>query len=290
MDRNDSVDTFLTEFNLRKQELEQLINSLQESLEKKEELKDKLSKINDGLSRLRKDVSDAQIFLPSYTSKTIQTSLTTLSGHIDKVKESVQPKKKFTFGTKNLKKSEVDHEKQLAKDVVDSVSALPSVEMQITEGLHDKSHEKIAVYKEEASRKDYQMRNLIDCEVDIIATPSSVFMKNLTRCHIRCGPVFTSIFISDCKDCKFSLCCQQLRVHSSHGCQFFTRTTSDPIIEDCADLTFAPYDFSYNEIEKDFSTTGIPRQGDREMKVVDFNWLSTDEPSPNFTILCPDKD
>ena len=72
--------------------------------------------------------------------------------------------------------------------------------------------------------------------------------------HLRvlCGPVSSSVFVEDCKDCVFVVACQQLRVHSTTNSQFYLHVTSRAIIEDCQKVSFAPYSWNYPDLEQHF--------------------------------------
>ena len=72
------------------------------------------------------------------------------------------------------------------------------------------------------------------------------------HCSILCGPVSSSVFIEDCKDCTFVVACQQLRVHGTVQSLFYLHVTSRAIIEDCQQVSFAPYNLTYPELEQHF--------------------------------------
>jgi hypothetical protein len=280
MDRNDAIDCFLLEFNTKKKGIEELISQLTDDTnsDNKQEV---LNSVNEGLSVLRKEVSRSQHFLPSYTSKTIQSSLTSLSSEVAQVKELINPKKKFAFGKRDLKKKVKDEEIKRKESLP---QRLETTSQENFVGLKELKDQKITVSREEFFDKDYQLLNLTNSDISIPSTLSTIYLNNLDNCVVRVGPVKTSVFVSDCKDSRFSLCCQQLRIHSSKGCEFFVRTTTSPIIEDSNELRFGRYDYVYEGVENDLSSSGFDRQEDFPLSVVDFNWLS-EEASPNFSII-----
>lgn len=266
MDENkdENKDDLLVELTCKTRDIEERISMLTgQSQESQEVLLDKLRQ---DLSLLRKQVSQCQHFLPTFTAKTIQSSLSKLSTDLDKVK----PKKnKFTFG--HVIKKSVD---------VKTVQEV-SLQEEDLSGLRDLVDEKKLV-TQEVQDTNYQILNLRDCEVDVPARLSSLVLKNLSNCRVRVGPVKTSVFVQDCRDCHFSLCCQQLRIHSSQGCHFYTRTTSSPIIEDCKALTFGRYNYFYEGCQEELDYSGF--HDEKPLTVVDFNWLS-EEVSPNYRII-----
>ncbi len=124
--------------------------------------------------------------------------------------------------------------------------------------------------------------------------------------RVLCGPVSSSVFVDDCKDCVFVVACQQLRIHTTTHCTFYVHVTSRSIIEDCSLITFAPYSWTYPELNEQFKVrptiiicaynvnqsmqiSGLDQSVNNWRIVDDFNWLATSDPSPNWSIL-PDQD
>ena len=61
--------------------------------------------------------------------------------------------------------------------------------------------------------------------------------------------------------------------------------TSRAIIEDSVDIHMATNNFSYPEHEKDLIEAGLDANFNNWMNIGDFNWLSSDEPSPNWRVM-----
>ena len=98
---------------------------------------------------------------------------------------------------------------------------------------------------------------LIFCSTDLGPVLRSIIMYHLfdtksLHNSILCGPVSSSVFIEDCKDCTFVVACQQLRVHGTVQSLFYLHVTSRAIIEDCRQVSFAPYNLTYPELEQHF--------------------------------------
>jgi|ERR1711934_623565 len=79
---------------------------------------------------------------------------------------------------------------------------------------------------------------------------------------------------------------QQLRLHDSTGCDFYLRSRSDPIIEDCTGLRFAPYALEFEGIDTELEAAGLVEAecSDKWCQVKDFKWLRQQQ-SPNWCIL-----
>ena len=63
--------------------------------------------------------------------------------------------------------------------------------------------------------------------------------------------IFFSVFIRDCKDCKFMLSCQQFRTRDCQRIDVFLSCVSQPIIEASTGMKFGCYQFSYPELESE---------------------------------------
>ena len=80
----------------------------------------------------------------------------------------------------------------------------------------------------------------------------------------------------------------QLRVHRTTRSTVCVHVTSSGIIEDCSDMQFAPYNFSYEGIEE-LCKEALLSEVNNWDKIEDFNWLSSSAPSPNWNVLPEDE-
>src|SRR3989338_2642523 len=113
----------------------------------------------------------------------------------------------------------------------------------------------------------------------------AVYISNLVDCTIELGPVNGAIFLSKCQNCTFQLACWQLRIHDSTSCKFFICPKNNPIIENCTTLQFGRYSLNYENLASQLKSCDMNVEDDNKNKwnrVHDFNWLKTNEPSPNF--------
>ncbi|CAI9592299.1 unnamed protein product, partial [Staurois parvus] len=109
--------------------------------------------------------------------------------------------------------------------------------------------------------------------------------QELSGCRVLCGPVSTSIFVDNCRDCLFAFPCQQLRTHTTRDSRFYLHVTSRAIIEDCTNLRFSPFTWSYPEILEDYRLSGLDRSRNNWDQVDDFNWLAMGVKSPNWSVI-----
>lgn len=155
-------------------------------------------------------------------------------------------------------------------------------------GFRDLEGQTVKLLASEVASKDVTLESLQHCNVQIYGPPSAVHMNKLRDCKIFCGPVSGAVFVDDCQNCTFVLPCHQLRVHSTEDSHFYLHVTSRAIVEDCIGVGFAPFNWSYKELEQHFRDAGLDPLQNNWSLVNDFNWLRTDEQSPNWSII--DKD
>ena len=277
----DQVEEFHRELGVRIVEVEQLINDCGGK-----EVAVQLDNIAVQLALVQKYVTDSSIFLPSYDLRKGQTSVDKLQASFQTTQARVQPKKKFGFkGAKNRSKA-ADSVKPVEKLLAaTTLKDEPKLEDKNTFTLKDKEGEVLNVEGAEVAGRDLNISNLRNCRVEVKGGPSTLHMTNVKGCKLLFGPVATSVFIEGCEDSLIAVSCQQLRTHSARNCSIYLHTTSRAIIEDCSDLQFAPYTWSYLGIADDYAATGLDQTINNWKEVGDFNWLATDTPSPNWSVL-----
>ena len=138
---------------------------------------------------------------------------------------------------------------------------------------------------EQVKSQDITLRDLHNCNVVVYGAPSALLMNRLTDCTVLCGPVSGAVFIEDCSGCNFVFPCHQLRVHSTTNSKFYLHVTSRAIVEDCSNVGFAPFNWEYENLENNFKSAGLDPSENNWSLVNDFNWLKTDEPSPNWFVI-----
>lgn len=244
-----------------------------------------LDKIVTALSGITHLVTDAGIFLPPYDSKKCQKTLADLNSQFQELQDRVKPKKKFGFKSRKQKVVEKLPEVSklsLSEDRVD-------VSQAVTRGfiLRDLTGQTVIVAGEEVRGQDVTLTCLDNCRVEIRGSPLTLHLTNITCCSILSGPVSTSVMVDSCRDSRLVVSCQQLRTHSTSSTDVYLHTTARAIIEDCRAIRVAPFNWSYPGIEEDYNTAGLDMGINHWDQLGDFNWLSTDKPSPNWSVLQP---
>ncbi|EHB10847.1 Tubulin-specific chaperone C [Heterocephalus glaber] len=152
-------------------------------------------------------------------------------------------------------------------------------------GFSHRDSQVLEMRADELRQRDVLLSELSSCTVRLYGNPNTVRLARARGCKVLCGPVSTSVFLEDCSDCVLAVACQQLRVHTTRDTRIFLQVTSRAIVEDCGGIRFAPYTWSYEDIDKDFEGSGLDRSKNNWSDVDDFNWLARDVASPNWSIL-----
>jgi len=78
--------------------------------------------------------------------------------------------------------------------------------------------------------------------------------------------------------------CRQLRVHTSNGCSFYLHAASNPIIEGCDALSFAPYPPLPPSLPGALEAAGLRADANLWDRVDDFHWIKAQQ-SPHWAVL-----
>lgn len=264
--------------------LDRIVNKLTE-LEKSDEL----DSIAVELQNLDSNFSENTSNLSGYDVKNLQRDVLAAKELYQEIKEKLTPKKKFGFRNKKKTSSITTSTKAVETNETNNkkpFSKLTEFQEGEKEALEYKNLNDETIVLNDKSALDLRLSNLKNCRVHILSSPSTVHMTNLENCQILSCPVRTSIFIDDCFQSDFVVACQQLRTHRTKKSNFYLHVTSRAIIEDCHDVYFAPYNLDITDNLADhFNEAQLNQDVNNWDKVDDFNWLSSDKPSPNWSIL-----
>lgn len=278
---SEQVPYFAQKFSEIKSDIEKKLQSTSD-LEQRV-LSEHFDNVADQLRKLQKFVSDSSMFLPSYDIRASQAVLKDLQQKFQEQQDSFQPKKKFAF--KSRKKENATHVSKPLVSATDEVDSRVKEAQVSACGFHDVTDGKLTLDADELKNRDVELSNLSKCKVVLLGSPNTIHMNNLTHCQVLIGPVNTSVFIDDCRSCEFAVACQQLRVHLTTESDFYVHVVSTPIIEDCRSVRFAPYNLKYENLDKHYECMLLDKMTNNWNKVNDFNWLSTDEPSPHWKVV-----
>lgn len=178
---------------------------------------------------------------------------------------------------------------QETKNKTDALSTTEKQFLEASLGFKGLTAQTLTMTPEQVKSQDVTLRGLHNCNIIVYGAPSALLMNKLTDCTVLCGPVSGAVFIEDCSTCNFVFPCHQLRVHSTTDSNFYLHVTSRAIVEDCSNVGFAPFNWKYEALESDFQIAGLNPLENNWSLVNDFNWLKTDEPSPNWFVIPEDQ-
>ncbi|XP_070502455.1 tubulin-specific chaperone C [Chironomus tepperi] len=250
-------------------------------------LQEEFNSIARDLQDLQKYFTNSTFFLSDHKIKTCQIVINQLLTKSDETKSKLLPKKKFGFKNKSSKPSA-----KLESDIQDG-----QIKPDVKESTHkeflwtesQKTNQLLKYTGDQVNNQDMTFKEMENCVIFINGHAGSLQMSKMKNCLVLCGAVSRSVFADNCENCTFAFACQQLRLHSSTFCNIYILVTSRAIIEDCKDINIAPNTYSYSEYESDLQKSGLDGSINNWENVGDFNWLSTDKPSPNWNRMKDDE-
>ena len=123
--------------------------------------------------------------------------------------------------------------------------------------IHDKENETIYRHYDDLNGADFKLLKNKNCEIYILDWSKGMFIDECENCTIVCGPIDGSIFIRKSKNCKVSLIARQVRFRDSENIEIFTYCPSDPVVENCFNIFFAPFNAFFPRLEELFKKAGF---------------------------------
>ena len=123
--------------------------------------------------------------------------------------------------------------------------------------IHDKENETIYRHYGDLNGADFKLLKNKNCEIYILDWSKGMFIDECENCTIVSGPVDGSIFIRKCKNCKVSTIARQVRFRESENIEIFTYCPSDPVVETCFNIFFAPFNAFFPHLEELFLKAGF---------------------------------
>jgi len=282
------VDRFTAEYNQKCKRIEAQISQLETAQPSQREAL--FLDIKEGINAAQKFLADNSGMLPAYDMAFNKERISKLSEKFQEKQDQLGEKKKFKL--RRAPKSDKPGKGKKVSDTKSTVIIPTKQEGVALEGgtdggmsLADETGKEFTLKSKDVNLKDVNMSNLTNCTVHLYGSPSTVHLNNISRCKLYLGPVQTSIFMDKCVDSEFHIACQQLRAHNSTNCRIYIHVTSRSIIEDCTGMQFAPYDFTYSGIDEDYKLSTLSKEINNWKSVDDFNWLASNEQSPNWNIM-----
>lgn len=282
----DTPAAFFEHFRLVQEEIQSCLKSAEAGTGVNEAMDVLVGKVQ----RLEEVFNEAHQILAPYDIQKYQASLKQLLAEIATRREELAPRSKFSFTRKKpAKKAE-------SKAATGGYNSAPAEELQVAtekrpgEIVKGFRNAVVARRRGEVAGKDVTLEDLEGCEVFLLDRLGAVHCHNLRKCVLWVGPVSSSMLLYDCHECVISVGMKQMRIHDGSDLCFYLHTMSNPVVERCKRVLFAPYDLWYEGFEEDWAQAAIGSQpgteGASEMwcKVQDFNWHKR-QASPHWKVF-----
>ena len=250
--------------------------------------------LKDKITELQTFATDSGLVLANYDVRRAQEILDTSKKYIKEKEEQVQPRKKFRFKSKHLVLKGLT---SVTDDASVSAMGKENEDTQEKEEVVDptlyvveskENGERIVLTAETIGEKNGVMRalHIKNCKGATIfarCVLGAVRIEHCEDCRIFLGPCSTSVYLdSITRGCVF-ITSHQLRIHKCVGPHLYVKVNGHPIIEDCKEMCFAPYEVTYPGFTQDLRAAKLETARCWD-NVVDFRWHRTTH-SPNWRVL-----
>ncbi|KAH8297929.1 hypothetical protein KR018_000797 [Drosophila ironensis] len=289
--QNEGVDYFAETFGQRAFDIEQRLQKLQASSgdAPPSDLSQCFADITRQIQELQRYLTASTMFLSDFKIKSCQNMLNRLTSTNEEARQRLLPKKKFGFSGK---KTAAKQKPAVNKDITDGKTAKDQDKLSSSFSwtISNRKNEHIVLQSSEVNGQDITIANVSHCLLELQGHPGSVQVSKASHCTLLCGPIARSFFAENMDNCTISIACQQLRLHSSQSTRIYLHVTCRAIIEDCQGIEIGEFNYDYPELEADYLSSGLNKSQNNYTDVADFNWLSPDVPSPNWSLLKDDPD
>ncbi|KAH9053606.1 tubulin binding cofactor C-domain-containing protein [Lactarius vividus] len=247
------------------------------------------------IRQLRKQLTDATGFLPSYDQRQCQAQMDLLEQMLEETHSASLPKKKFAFKRKGdrapvlaMPTSLQATPPQPRQDHMSAVSTFHKLSARSNCRL---SLQSLPTFEDDTPTFDLTISDLNRCIVDLcspakIATP--YHQLSLTALHIR-DLKDTILVLPNMKGSvllhNLHTCTVIFRMHSSTNVRVYLSVVSNPVIEDCSAIAFAKYPSFVSSLNPLVVADALPSNSNHA-DIQDFSHIRPTS-SPNWTIFPP---
>jgi hypothetical protein len=284
-----SLDVFLSNFYDQYTEILSQLNELNKDLfkneteqEQKAKLTAKYESVSQLTEQLQKYFTENSSSIPLYEVRKAQEHLAKLNKASQEKRDELFPKKKFGFKSKqnmtSLQNAVEAASAEVAAPVEPKKAETNNVSVECSVTLRNLNDEKNFIKKEfEINGQDVALIDVKNSIIQIFGNPSVVHMSNIESSTILIGPIKGPAFLNHIRNSRIVISSHQLRIHETHDTDFYFHVGSRAIIENCKNVSFAPYAWSYPGL--------VPFVDVNWTSIDDFNWLNQGEKSPNWSFL-----
>jgi hypothetical protein len=127
----------------------------------------------------------------------------------------------------------------------------------------------------------FMVKDLKDCVVQLLDHTGQIQVDRCEGCTFFIGPIKSSLFIRDCKNCTVHVACSQFRCRDLYDSKVYLFAANDPIIESSNNLTFYPYNVTYPKLREHATAADLPIAENKWDLIFDFTKKAS---GSNFSI------
>ncbi|KAF9184648.1 hypothetical protein BGZ51_000072 [Haplosporangium sp. Z 767] len=296
---------FRSVFDVEKQSIEDALTGLEKL--PKTDVQAAIDSLVQRIHALEKTVTDKISIIAPYDARVCVEAIKSMSEQLNQLRTKLIPKQKFSFKSRKTAgasssavPSPSSSPSVTSKPAASPKPTAPALDYSQFMRFEDRSGEHLFIGtlpvpssgtgQEVVMAKDVALTNLTDCTINLVhdIPLGAIHIKNLKHCTLVIPPVSGSILLHDCEGCTLIGACHQSRMHTSNNMNIYLHVTSEPIIEDCTDMRFAPYGqiLPAEQLNRLFETAQLSQEKNFYDKVKDFNWLRQQQ-SPNWRLMEP---
>ena len=132
---------------------------------------------------------------------------------------------------------------------------------------------------------DISIDSVTNSDLFILDHTAAVYVDECHDSRIRIGPVAGFCYVRNCSGCIISVACQQFRAKECKDLIVFLYSASDPHVELCKGMAFAPYNFAYPLQDKHFKAARLNPQANLWSQIYDHSHSDPEE--RNWELLEP---
>ncbi|KAF9583901.1 hypothetical protein BGW38_008168 [Lunasporangiospora selenospora] len=259
---------FRTTFDAEKQSIEQAITGLDQVA--KAGLQKEVDSILQRTHALEKSVTEMISILPPYDARMCIEAIKSLSEQLNQSRTKLIPKQKFSFKSRKATGSPTpSSSSNTSSSAKVSESAPPSTVSTLanSEAIENQSKHLFMKFENRTNEHLFigDLSVSLPMSEETRLAPKDVALTNLTGCTIDLS-----------------------RMHSSDEMDIYLHVTSEPIIEDCSNMRFAPFGQILPAAKLDllFEAALLNQEKNLYNLVKDFNWLRQQQ-SPHWRLMDP---
>ncbi|CAF0976974.1 unnamed protein product [Brachionus calyciflorus] len=287
------AEVFQKHFYSEHQQITSALNSLCKNSDDNDEklrLSTEYEKISSRIEILQKYFSESTSFIPGFEIRKAQEYMGQLSRLAQEKRDEIFPKKKFGFKSKQ-KMTSLESAIQKAETLTPQIGIKEDT-LNFNDAnsimIRDLKEQTCIKLEDELNGKDIAIVNCKNSTIQLFGNPSVVHVANIDTCTILCGPLTGTAFINQAINSKIIIASHQLRIHDSRDTQFYIHVGSRAIIENCKQVKFGAYAWTYPKLETHFekSKLNLEKLGVYNWQLIDdFNWLNQEIKSPNWSFV-----